>query len=58
MVVVVIIATYAGNLTATLTTNKALWPFKTLQEYADHPGYPLYLEEGSFTYSFLSVIIM
>ena len=56
MILIVIIATYAGNLTATLSTKKAIWPFKTIEEYADHPGYPLYVEKESFAYSFLSVM--
>ena len=49
-------AVYGGNLMAYLAIEKLVWPFRTLQEFADS-DYGIYVSEGGVTESRIKVNI-
>ena len=43
LVIIALVATYTGNLTASLAIHRHKWPFNTLDEFANAPDWPLYV---------------
>ena len=47
LTVIILVATYCGNLAATLTVDKVKMPFTTLQGLADNQDYTLVIKAGT-----------
>ena len=45
LVILIILATYTGHLTASLAVDTPAWPFDNLQQFAEADDWPLYVNQ-------------